>query len=399
MVQGQISGMAAGDVAAIINSGWNLFTKPTLTYNGQPLQVPEKPVPGHIANIIGLSEYSEDYVRAGATGSGFYPDTGNGDTNITPLVFATGSTAALTTTNVGTLLTSITAANGLLYNQEIYNEGFARRSAICGTSNIITWELPLREIFGFLKHNQFAMRGQVIELNLQRETNNARLIHATSGSTPNLQFAFTNIQMWVPRVQASIPVELSLNKAIEAGLQTRVAFGDWREFILANDTQTSFTWNVGMIKNARRLVFTTYDSTADSSQTVNAGIYNNWGISNFYVTVAGVNYPATQHTPNFTTKSYARSYHDFLEMFGKSNPTLGFDHGSIVNYKRFGSLYPFFCVDLSKRPKPINDIGDLQQIYIYDSFANAAAKTCVCLVETDEEMVLKGFGQDLQIVP
>ena len=319
ITQSNGNALAAGTSAALMNGGWNLFRRPTLTYGGQPLHVPEKDFCGHIANVQGLAEFSEDYARSGASSSGFYPDTADGSTGITGLSFVT-SADATATANVGALMTQIAAK--MSFNPELYNQGYAQRSGLAVQSALQSFVLPLREVFGFLKHTQFAMRGELMELTLDRETNNARIIHATAGAPAGLKFVMTNVELWVPQVRPSVIEGAILDLKTEAGFVTRVPYKDTRAYILDNCTKTSVQWNPADLKNPEKLVFAMYDTTADTDQTINAGIYKPFALSKFLVRLNGTQYPALALEPDFASKSYARSYHDFLELFGKGGSIL-----------------------------------------------------------------------------
>jgi hypothetical protein len=120
--------LGAGDTAAVMNGGWNLFRRPGFKYGGQSLHVPEKDYCGQAANIVGLLEFFEDYVRAGATSAGFYPDTADGTTGTTGLSFNIAADATATGANVGALMAQL--APKIVYNPELYNQGFAQRSAL-----------------------------------------------------------------------------------------------------------------------------------------------------------------------------------------------------------------------------------------------------------------------------
>jgi hypothetical protein len=388
--------LGAADTAAVMNGGWNLFRRPGFKYGGQSLHVPEKDYCGQIANITGLLEYSEDYVRAGATSAGFYPDTADGTTGITGLSFNVAADAAVTGGTVGALMAQI--APKIIYNPELYNQGFAQRSVAAAGSALQSFVLPLRDIFGFLKDNHIAMRGELMELTLDRETNNARILHTVAGAAAGLKFQMTNIEMWVPQVKPKLALEAQLDLMTAEGFKTKLAYKDWRVYYLDNGTQTSVNWNPASVKNPQRIVFAMYDTTADTDQKVNAGVYKHSALTSFLVRLAGHQFPERPLKPDFASNSYGRVYHDMLELFGKSDPTFGVDHGSVINQKRFKDLYPFFAVDLSKRNSSINNVGDLLRLDL-EGVVDNSAKSLVCLVETDEEFILEGVGKGVRVLP
>lgn len=396
ITQSNGNALAAGTSAAVVNSGWNLFRKPTATYGGQPLHVPEKDHCGHIANIQSLAEFSEDYARSGASSSGFYPDTADGSTGITGLSFTTAADPAVTGANVGALMTQIAAK--IVYNPEAYNQGYAQRSALANQSALQSFILPLRDVFGFFKHNQFAMRGELFEFTIDRETSDARMIHATADAPAGLKWEFTNIELWVPQVRPSVIEGAKLDMQIASGFVTRVPFKDTRAYVFDNGTKTSVQWNPANLKNPEKLIFAMYDTTADTNQTVNAGIYKPFGLTKLITRLNGTQYPNLALEPDFAAKSYARSYHNFLELYGKSDPTKGLDHGSIINYKRFGEIYAFHGIDLSHRNNSVDDSTVLYRLDI-EATVDATPKKIVVLVETDEELKLVGSGTGVKIVP
>jgi hypothetical protein len=119
----------------------------------------------------------------------------------------------------------------------------------------------------------------------------------------------------------------------------------------------------------------------------------------FNVRLSGKQYPERIHEPDFANNKHGRLYHDFLATFGKANPIFGTDHSSIVDFRLFKDLYPFFCVDLSHREISANHIGNIYRLdiegYMED---NTTQKILVCMVETEEEIILKGNGDKIEVI-
>ena len=130
------SNLLATESAALMNGGWNLFRRPRLTYDGQPLHVPEKYC-GHLANIPGLAEYSEDYERAGASSVGFFPDTADGSTSVSPILINTAADVApVVTASLGGLMAQV--APKFAYGPNSYKQGYYDRSNAASQSNILS---------------------------------------------------------------------------------------------------------------------------------------------------------------------------------------------------------------------------------------------------------------------
>ena len=397
-------GLTATDSVAFASSGWNLFRRPRLTYGGQLLHADSKDLIGSLVNITSLLEYSEDYTRAGASMSGFYPDTGTGATITSPLVLGAGS-AATAVANSADVMTALALATNFSYNQEQFNEGFARRAAAVaavpfnvGVGNTVSFVLPLREAFGFLKHNHFAMKGEVLDFTIDVESSKSRALQATAGSNANIVWQLTSAEMWVPIVKPALALELYLTQQTAAGAKNIITYKDWSIFALTGHASTSIQYTPANVKDPQRVVFAMSDALAESTQTVSPSIYPNFSLTDLVFKLNGRSYPENRIQPDFANKLYGRAYHDMLELFGKSNPNIGFDHGSIINYKRFGDLYSLFCADISKRDSSLNNVGEMLRLDVEGTVA-ATAKTLLVLVECDRQLVLEGSGTGIKTIP
>ncbi len=397
--------LVAGDAAkvALMNGGWNLFRRPTLTYDGTPLHVPEKDLCGALANLNGLGSFSEDYTRTGATASGFYPDVGNGAANNAPIDVT--ADAANVGANIGAVAAQL--APKLAAGHLTFNSGWIKRHALTNYkpgaatgfgSSSQTLILPLRDVLGFCRDYVGPLRGGLLEFSVDRETNAARYIHAAAGP-PGMKFVITNFELWIPIIRPDSQVAATMNLMIASGFQNKIDYKDWRIFTLDNGNKQNVVWNPLNVARPTRVVFTMYDSTADTDQTKNAGIFVNGLMTRFNVRLSGKQFPERLHEPDFANNKHGRLYHDFLAAFGKVDPTMGTDHSSIVDYRLFKQLYPLFCVDLSRREISVSDLGSLYRLDIEGYMEDAATqKNLVCMVETEESIILRGEGDKIKVI-
>ena len=80
----------------------------------------------------------------------------------------------------------------------------------------------------------------------------------------------------------------------------------------------------------------------------------------------------------------------------------GLDHRTIVSQYRYGTLYPFFCADASKRDVDATET-DENTSYRIDVIANipgaaAADVNGWLLVEVERKVLMNGYGRRIQIV-
>ena len=388
---------------ALMNGGWNLFRRPTLTYDGAPLHVPEKDLCGALANINGLGSFSEDYTKTGATASGFYPDVGNGAANNGPI--NTAADGAALGANVGALAAQL--APKLAAGHLTFNSGWVKRQALTnhkagpstgfGSSNQ-TLILPLRDVLGFCRDYIGPLRGGLLEFSVDRETNAARYIHAAGGPA-GMKFVITNFELWIPIIRPESKVAAYMNLMIADGFQTILDYTDWRIFTLDNGNKQAVVWNPFDVARPTRVVFAMYDSTADTDQTKNACIFVNGMMKRFNVRLSGKQFPERLHEPDFADNKHGRLYHDFLATFGKLDPTMGTDHSSIVDYKLFKDLYALFCVDLTHREIPASELGSLYRLDIEGFMDDGVTmKNLICMVETEEKIILRGNGDKIEVI-
>lgn len=397
---------------ALMSGGFNIWSNLLLKYAGQPLHEEFKTTPGMIANMIGLCEYSEDYTSTGGTASGFIPDLGDGSatSTLTETVNTTADATALGA-NLGALMAQIQPK--LVNNELNYNKGHFIREQLAAstagpTATYQTQALYLRDVVGFCKDVKVAMKGGIIELYLYKESNQSRIIFSANGqaggSGANTQYRvyLTNLELWIPQVKPNTILGAKLDAAIIENKQSEFTFRDWCLQDYTEPLATQLKHTPFNISNPKRLIYAMTSDASQNDQTQNAGIFNHYNLVKFNVQLNGRPYPQEPMQPNFLAGAYTREYHDFLEIFGKSSPQFGMDHASVVNWKRFGTIYPMLCVDLSKRD--VNqDAADENTIQRVDTNVTlgstpAAAPHSWILLEVERKALLSAFGRKVTVV-
>lgn len=354
---------------ALIN-GWSLFRYAQFRIDSRIVE--EKNESGLGALIRALVDYTPDYAQSLATASHFYKDTGDG-----------GDGRAITSVAYLPLNT--------------YNDGFFKRNAICNGNNAFTITIPMRDIFGYLKHTSKISYGNTLVFDLQRQTDYKRIIHNTGAEEGVVQL--TKAVMWIPKIRPDDLTKGELEAQLASGLTTIVPFYDWKmyDYSIPN-TSSDVNWDIGSLPSKPvRVVVALQNKIRRTLYTNNPGLFDNAGCTRIWIEVNNRKYPMRDYTPNFANDDYGR---EFMAYLSASNKCFSgnCEVGSLVDYKDFKDLYTLYCFDTSARDASMYDSTTSWNVVVRATIDPAANYHIYCMVDTEKQLKLKGAQKKLEMM-
>ena len=344
--------IAANDHNGIVNSIHSFIKNFDIKLNGK--KVYDCNDANHCVNIKNLLEYSPLYASSTATNEFYHLDTRR----------AAEECPA----------------------QAAYNQGFATRKALLGTSLIVTRELPLNRYSFFEALERNLLPSGRLELNIEFESD-ANLIWQAAD---NCRVVLTKLQLIVPRITFNSEGQsLYISKYLKPYKWTYL-----RENIERSNSTTQrsghFKISSGISRPRHVFVFIINDADIDS-QTSNPFLYNTFSVStdprtlqNCHLEIANGNeYPETHYTPS---TDLSRVYRDVLKYVHKVNE---YGEGTLLNILNFQSLFPFLYFDLTKQKADIRD-GTTKLTFRYElsgTTATAYSVYALTLYEQEAELI------------
>ena len=357
------------DQMGIVNGANSFISRLSVLANGKELY--QCNYANHSVNIKNLLEYNKSYADSVATNEFYFLDTST-----------SANKNRFTRRNVTHRRNAANGAEeeGLMLDNTpaTYNEGFAKRKALLGTSSIVHCEIPLNRYSFFEALEDKLLPNTKIEINFEIEKDD-NLIWRTGGN--RCRVVITRLQLFVPRIiynKDGHDIYMSnylkpdtwtyFNEVVETNLATNQANGNFR---ITN----------GISKP--RHVFVFFINTPNiESQTANPFLYNTFSVSTnprtlnrCYLEVGNGNeYPDIHYKPS---EDPSRVFRDVMSYVFANND---FQGGTLLNRQNFENIFPFVYFDLTKQKIDLKD-GVTKLAFHYElSGATAANYNIYALV-------------------
>ena len=362
------------DQMGIVNGSNSFISRLSVLANGKELY--QCNYANHSVNIKNLLEYNKSYADSVATNEFYFLDTST-----------SANKNRFTRRNVTHRRNAANGAEeeGLMLDNTpaTFNEGFAKRKALLGTSSTVHCEIPLNRYSFFEALEDKLLPNTKIEINFEIEKDD-NLIWRTGGN--RCRVVITRLQLFVPRLiynkdghdiymkdYLKPKTWTYLNEVVESNLASNQAVGNFR---ITN----------GISKP--RHVFVFFINTPNiESQTANPFLYNTFSVSTdprtlnrCYLEVGNGNeYPDIHYKPS---EDPSRVFRDVMSYVFANND---FQGGTLLNRQNFENIFPFVYFDLTKQKIDLKD-GVTKLAFHYElSGATAANYNIYALVLHERE--------------
>ena len=363
------------DQMGIVNGANSFISRLSVLANGKELY--QCNYANHSVNIKNLLEYNKSYADSVATNEFYFLDssTSANKNRFTRRNVEHRKNTGNTGNEEGLMIDNTPAS---------YNEGFAKRKALLGTSSTVHCEIPLNRYSFFEALEDKLLPNTKIEINFEIEKDD-NLIWRSGGN--RCRVVITRLQLFVPRLvfnSEGSKIYMSeylkpykwtyLNEVVETELAGNQAVGNFR---ITNG-----------ISKPRQIVFVFIINTPNiESQTANPFLYNTFSISTnprtldrCYLEVGNGNeYPDIAYKPS---SDPSRVFRDVMSYVYANND---FQGGTLLNRQNFENIFPFVYFDLTKQKLDIKD-GVTKVAFHYElSGATAANYNIYALVLHERE--------------
>ena len=367
------------DQMGIVNGANSFISRLSVLANGKELY--QCNYANHSVNIKNLLEYNKSYADSVATNEFYFLDTSTSanKNRFTRRNVTHRQDGANPGGDQAGLMLDNTPAS--------FNEGFAKRKALLGTSSTVHCEIPLNRYSFFEALEDKLLPNTKIEINFEIEKDD-NLIWRTGGN--RCRVVITRLQLFVPRLifnEEGHKIYMKdylkpdtwtyLNEVVESNLASNQAVGNFR---ITN----------GISKP--RHIFVFFINTPNiESQTANPFLYNTFSVSTdprtlnrCYLEVGNGNeYPDIHYKPS---EDPSRVFRDVMKYVYANND---FQGGTLLNRQNFENIFPFVYFDLTKQKIDIKD-GVTKLSFHYElSGATAANYNIYALVLHERKAEIK----------
>ena len=369
------------DQMGIINGANSFISRLSVLANGKELY--QCNYANHSVNIKNLLEYNKTYAESVATNEFYYLDTSTtaNKNRFTKRVVTHRTLAADgTTAAAGFMLDNISPT---------FNEGFAKRKALLGTSSTVHCEIPLNRYSFFEALEDKLLPNTKIEINFEIEKDD-NLIWRAGGN--RCRVVITRLQLFVPRLVFNAEgSKIFMNNYLKPYKWTYLKEVVERN-IAGNQRTGNFRITNGISKPRHVFVFIINTPNIDT-QTANPFLYNTFSVSTdprtldrCYLEVGNGNeYPDIHYKPSTDP---SRVFRDVMKYVYANND---FQGGTLLTRSTFEDICPFVYFDLTKQKLDIKD-GVTKLAFHYELSGTTAANYNVyalVLHESEAEITQK----------
>ena len=348
---------ANDDPISLTNNGiMHLFKRIRYDLSGQEIE--SLLHPGQATRMLGLLKYPDDFSKFKGLNQLWYKDTTN---------------TAVLADNVGF---------------KIRHDYIVTKSQPRGS---FSFRIPLKHIFGFCEDYDKVVYGLKHNLTLTRNDDNEAIYRGANNAAGNPLVAgkivLSKISWFMPHVTPADKDKMELYKIIE---RKKIPVG--YRMIQCDSASipqaTSFSWRLSVKSSPEvpRFIIVAFQTAKSNNQEANTSIYDYVNVSNIYVMLNSMRYPATDYNISFLAHKFSRVYGDaaeFRSKFFNMDELVSSPNITPPDYK---TLYPLFLFDVSKQSEKLKYSTTDIQIKMHFS-ANVAANTQAYAVIISDRLI------------
>ena len=318
---------AAGDLITLTNNGiMHLFKHIQYDLSGQVIESLQ--YPGQATTMLGLLKYLDDFSKSKGLNQLWYKDT------------------------------TVNANNN--------NVGFSiRRSYIIVNADprgTFSFKIPLKHIFGFCEDYDKVVYGLKHTLTLTRNNDNEAIFKtdnldgAGNDAVVDGKVILSKVSWFMPHVTPADKDKMELYKIIERKEKIPVGY----RMIQCDNapippTITSFSWRLSVKSSPEvpRFIIVGFQTNKKGNQKTNPSLFNTVNVSNMFVMLNSMRYPAVDYNISFDRQQFSRVYGDAADFRSKFFNMDELVSSPNINPSDYRTLYPLFLFDVSKQSEKL----------------------------------------------
>ena len=245
------------------------------------------------------------------------------------------------------------------------NAGFSiRRSYIIVNADPIgtfSFKIPLKHIFGFCEDYDKVVYGLKHTLTLTRNNDNEAIFKTDNvvggvDAVVDGKVVLSKVSWFMPHVTPADKDKMELYKIIERKEKIPVGYRMIQcDNAVIPPTSTSFSWRLSVKSSPEvpRFIIVGFQTNKSGNQKTNPSLFNNVNVSNMYVMLNSMRYPAVDYNISFNKQQFSRIYGDAADFRSKFFNMDELVSSPNINPSDYRTLYPLFLFDVSKQSEKL----------------------------------------------
>ena len=345
---------ANDDPISLTNNGiMHLFKRIRYDLSGQEIE--SLLHPGQATTMLGLLKYPDDFSKSKGLNQLWYKDTTN---------------TAVLADNVGFKIT----------HDYIVSKSQPRGS--------FSFRIPLKHIFGFCEDYDKVVNRLKHNLTLTKNDDNEAIYRGANNAAGNPLVAGKIVLSKISWFMPADKDKMELYKIIERKEKIPVGYRMIQCDSASIPQATSFSWRLSVKSSPEvpRFIIVAFQTAKSNNQEANTSIFDYVNVSNIYVMLNSMRYPATDYNISFLAHKFSRVYGDaaeFRSKFFNMDELVSSPNITPADYK---TLYPLFLFGVSKQSEKLKYSTTNIQIKMHFS-ANVAANTQAYAVIISDRLI------------
>ena len=362
---------AVGDLITLTYNGiMHLFKRIQYDLSGQVIESLQ--YPGQATTMLGLLKYPDDFSKSKGLNQLWYKDTTENANN--------------------------------------NNTGFTiRRSYIIVNSEPIgtfSFKIPLKHIFGFCEDYDKVVYGLKHTLTLTRNNDNEAIFKTDNvvggvDAVVDGKVKLSKVSWFMPHVTPADKDKMELYKIIERKEKIPVGYRMIQcDNAVIPPTATSFSWRLSVKSSPEvpRFIIVGFQTNKSGNQKTNPSLFNNVNVSNMYVMLNSMRYPAVDYNISFNKQQFSRVYGDAADFRSKFFNMDELVSSPNINPSDYRTLYPLFLFDVSKQSEKLKFSTTDIQVKMHFSVGVPANTQAYAVIISDRLINFQSDGNKFSVV-
>ena len=225
-----------------------------------------------------------------------------------------------------------------------------------------SFKIPLKHIFGFCGDYDKVVYGLKHTLTLTRNNDNKAIFKtdnidgAGNDVVVDGKVILSKVSWFMPHVTPADKDKMELYKIIERKEKILVGYRMIQcDNAAIPPTATSFSWRLS-VKSSPEVpcfIIVGFQTNKSRNQKTNHSLFNNVNVSNMYVMLNSMRYPAVDYNISCDKQKFSRVYGDAADFRSKFFNMDELVSSPNINPSDYRTLYPLFLFDVSKQSEKL----------------------------------------------
>ncbi len=237
-----------------------------------------------------------------------------------------------------------------------------------------------------------------MQLILNRQSDNDAIFRNNAAGAGEIHL--TKCSLYMPIVKPSDMESLGLQEIIKSNVVLDIGYRTRECSTIQVEQDTHFTWKLSNKSSPDhpRWLILAFQTNKRNNQEANASVFDHINLTNAYVDLNDVRYPAIDYHIDMNKMQFSRMFKEVSEFRENYYGMQGLNSYGGIDFADYKPLFPLYVFDVSKQPDALK--YGTTNITIECKFSqNVPAQTrAYCLCISDRGLKFKSDGTQMSII-